>query len=136
MMNSSESQVNSESWPPAWLRTVRPTAVLAVLSEGALHGYGIVLALDARGLGRPLGGSLYPLLGTLETEGAVEAVWNEGESGPGRRVYTLTPLGRQRLESERAAWHSIAAALGPEGPQEHGAEARRPDATPAEEGKL
>lgn len=105
-------------WPAPWVRAALPTAVLAALGDGALHGYAIAQRLAGRGLGRPRGGSLYPLLSTLEADGAVSAAWDQGESGPGRRTYALTAAGAQRLADERRAWVALAGALGgPDSPE-------------------
>lgn len=98
-------------WPSSWVRAVLGTAVLAVLEAEELHGYAIAEHLDRRGLGRPKGGSLYPLLGSLEDLGAVETSWVQGERGPGRRVYRLTAAGRARLVEERADWAQLVAEL-------------------------
>ncbi|MCM3660040.1 PadR family transcriptional regulator [Georgenia satyanarayanai] len=107
-------------WPTPWVRAALPTAVLASLEDGALHGYAIAQRLAAGGLGRPRGGSLYPLLSALEADGAVTASWDQGESGPGRRTYALTTTGAERLQHERRAWTALADALGsPHHPEEH-----------------
>ncbi len=89
-------------FPGPWVRALLPTAVLACVDAGPLHGYAIAQALGALGLGVPKGGSLYPALARLEEDGALEAVWVPGPSGPARREYTLTARGRERLERERA----------------------------------
>ncbi|WP_349305310.1 PadR family transcriptional regulator [Actinomyces sp. AC-20-1] len=88
--------------PGTWVRALLPTAVLACVDGRPLHGYAIAQALGALGLGVPKGGSLYPALARLEEDGALNAVWVPGPSGPARREYTLTTHGRQRLERERA----------------------------------
>jgi PadR family transcriptional regulator PadR len=98
-------------WPTPWLRAALGTGILAAVEAGPLHGYGIAAALQQRGLGRPKGGSLYPLLSSLEQDGALEAAWEQGSSGPGRRTYTLTDAGRRRLAAERSDWTALAAAL-------------------------
>lgn len=103
---------DTPTWPSPWLRAALPTAVLATLEDGPLHGYAIAAALEQRGLGRPRGGSLYPLLATLESGGAIVASWAQGESGPGRRTYTLVAAGRRRLADERTQWSGLVAALG------------------------
>lgn len=103
-----------EAWPAAWSRTALPTAILAVLRDSARHGYALATQLQARGFGRPRGGSLYPLLGRLEDEGLIESTWEPGGSGPGRRAYSLTGKGRQRLEWELGRWAALTAALGAE----------------------
>ncbi|MGO1183779.1 MAG: PadR family transcriptional regulator [Micrococcaceae bacterium] len=99
-------------WPTPWIRAAWGTAVLAVLAEEDLHGYAIGERLAARGLGRPKGGSLYPLLASLEESGAVETAWTQSERGPGRRMYRLTDVGRERLAHELSAWGQLVAALG------------------------
>ena len=102
--------------PSPWVRAAMGTALLAVLAEEPLHGYAIAERLAQRGLGRPKGGSLYPLLNTLEQQGAVEASWAQSDSGPGRRTYRLTDAGRQRLAQERDDWQRLVAALGTDSP--------------------
>lgn len=99
-------------WPTPWVRATLGTATLAVLSDGPLHGYGIAVTLAERGFGRPKGGSLYPLLATLEADGAVTAIWAPGASGPGRKTYALTDTGRTRLAQERASWRHLVEELG------------------------
>lgn len=95
-------------WPAAWLRAALGTAVLTVLDDGPLHGYGIAVALQERGFGRPRGGSLYPLLASLESDGALTANWAQAASGPGRKTYGLTGTGRARLHQERTSWRELA----------------------------
>lgn len=99
-------------WPAPWVRAVLGTGVLAVLADEDLHGYAITERLAQRGLGRPRGGSLYPLLEALQQDGAVAATWQEGERGPGRRTYRLTEHGRSRLREERVALERLVAVLG------------------------
>lgn len=105
-------------WPTPWVRAALGTATLAVLSDGPLHGYGIAVALQERGFGRPRGGSLYPLLAALEADGAVTASWAPGASGPGRKTYALTGAGRTRLGQERASWEQLVDVLGHRGAAE------------------
>ena len=46
-------------------------------------------------------GTLYPILKRLTDRGWLEKNWESGEdvTGPPRRIYRLTPLGRQQLQS-------------------------------------
>lgn len=100
-----------QRWPAPWSRAALGTAVLASLELGPLHGYGIAQAVSERGFGRPKGGSLYPLLAALEHDGAVVTEWQEGQNGPGKRNYALTPKGKARLQSEREAWRTLVDAM-------------------------
>lgn len=93
-----------EEWPSDWLRGVLGLAVLAVLTRGHRHGYAIAAELADDGLGTVKGGTLYPLLGRLETAGHVEAHWQPGAGGPGRKVYALTREGRRHLDAQAQRW--------------------------------
>lgn len=95
------------TWPAPWVRAALDLAVLASLTERALHGYAIGQVLAAHGFGLLKGGSLYPVLGRLEEAGDVEAAWVEGQGGPGRREYALTARGRERLGRELASWRDL-----------------------------
>lgn len=99
-------------WPAPWVRAALSTAVLAALQEAPQHGYGIAVALERRGFGRPRGGSLYPLLGDLEDDGLISASWAESAGGPRRRVYQLTGAGHRRLHEDRDRWQALIDALG------------------------
>ena len=94
-----------------WVRAGLALAVLAVLTEGDRHGYALAQRLTERGLGPVRGGALYPVLGRLEAEGAVRSDWSPGEGGPGRKVYSITTVGRRRLTVERVRWHEFTTAF-------------------------
>jgi PadR family transcriptional regulator PadR len=94
-----------------WLRGVLPLALAAVLAQADQHGYALVQQLAAHGFGTVRGGALYPVLGRMETEGLVEARWEPGEGGPGRKVYRLTGAGHERLREETESWQRFSDAL-------------------------
>ncbi|MGS2589793.1 PadR family transcriptional regulator [Streptomyces hebeiensis] len=94
-----------------WLRGVLPLALAAALAEADQHGYALVQRLAAHGFGTIRGGALYPVLGRMETEGLVEARWEPGEGGPGRKVYRLTDAGRARLHEEAESWQRFSGAM-------------------------
>jgi len=78
--------------------------VLALLRGGERYSYDLVRALgDADGL-VTTEGTLYPLLGRLRREGAVETTWRESPSGPPRRYYRLTPDGQAALDGFLVEW--------------------------------
>ena len=96
--------MNEAPWPPEWLRGVLEVCVLAVISRGPTYGYAIASDLADAGLGELKGGTLYPLLGRCELAGWVDAEWRAGESGPGRKYYTLTASGRSELSRLTLRW--------------------------------
>lgn len=94
-------------FPLGWTRAVLPTAILACLEECPLHGYAIAKTLEEKGLGKLKGGSLYPALSKLEAQGDITHRWEESQSGPVRRQYTVTHQGRARLHKEREQWQVL-----------------------------
>jgi DNA-binding PadR family transcriptional regulator len=79
-------------------------AILSLVSEGPKHGYELMKALEARsgGIYKVSAGTMYPALAQLEDEGMIVS-----EQKDGRRVYSLTDLGRKELEREKATADQI-----------------------------
>jgi PadR family transcriptional regulator, regulatory protein PadR len=98
-------EADSEArWPTEWLRGVLELCVLGVLTEGPAHGYALAVRLEDAGLGAVKGGTLYPLLTRLETEGLVTSSWQAGTGGPGRKVFVLTEAGSTEALRRTARW--------------------------------
>ncbi len=93
-----------EGWPSEWLRGVLELCALRILADGPTYGYAIATRLAESGVGEVKGGTLYPLLGRLETAGLVETQWRAGEQGPGRKYFSLTALGRTTLNERLSQW--------------------------------
>jgi DNA-binding PadR family transcriptional regulator len=76
-------------------------AMLGLLTEGPLHGYGLKSAYEADLVpGASLNiGQVYPALDRLQAEGYVTVEVVSQTERPDRKVYTLTEAGRQELES-------------------------------------
>ena len=75
--------------------------ILAVLSDGPLHGYAIIEKLKRRSQGALAlpEGTVYPALHRLEAAGLLSSVWSQGD---GRR---------RELGERRAEWHDFAQAV-------------------------
>lgn len=88
--------------------------ILASLSQGERHGYAILQEVEARGEGSAVPGlaTLYRAVLRLEKEALIERV-KEDDPRPQderRRVYKLTPLGRQVVAAEArrlATWVAL-----------------------------
>lgn len=90
-----------------------PTLLLAVLQEGALHGYAIAREIERRSkdalqLGE---GSLYPALRALERDGLVISRWEPQPAGPARKVYALTEAGHGELAKRTQSWRDFVEAI-------------------------
>jgi transcriptional regulator len=88
--------------------------ILKAVSLGPLHGYGVLLRIQQIS-GEELviqQGSLYPALYRLEHQGAISSEWGESENNRKAKYYSLTALGRERLETETDKWNRMAGIMG------------------------
>lgn len=84
--------------------------VLGLLEQQPDHGYSLVLRIRGQFGLDVSDGSLYPSLFRLEKAGKIEGKWETSESGRQRKVFHLTPKGRQTLKKARAQWPQLAQA--------------------------
>ena len=101
--------------PPRWRgpkarRGDVRAAILAVLAEQPMNGYGIIQEIAERsgGVWKPSPGSIYPTLQQLEDEGLVTA-----DAEVGRRTFRLTDEGRtyvaEHQDEVSAPWEAMSA---------------------------
>ena len=96
--------MTEDRWPGEWMRGVLSLCVLRVVADGPTYGYAIAARLADAGLGAVKGGTLYPILTRLETEGLVSSSWEAGDGGPGRKFFTLTGDGARALRERSEQW--------------------------------
>jgi len=87
--------------------------VLRILDLGPNHGWGIsnrLQQISKDGL-KTSQGSLYPALHRLEMRGEVTSEMTASENNRRARVYTITPLGRTRLNKETETWETFALSM-------------------------
>jgi len=89
------------------MRAALPRAVLTLLSVKPQHGYMMLEVLQSHGFGQIKGGTLYPLFRRLEEQGLVDHAWEHDVSGPGRKIFSLTPTGHTELKRSTAAWNRM-----------------------------
>ncbi len=56
-------------------------------------------------------GTLYPLLMRLKNDGLLSYRWEESLSGPPRKYYKLTPVGKQYLKELKTSWNELVEAV-------------------------
>jgi transcriptional regulator len=83
--------------------------VLRVLAAGEMHGWGIaqrlnVLSKEALQLQE---GTLYPALYRMEAKGWIAAEWAQSENNRKAKYYSLTKIGRKRLDAEKEDWDRL-----------------------------
>jgi transcriptional regulator len=82
-------------------------------SMGPLHGYGIARRIEqvsdnALSLNQ---GTIYPALLRLEQRGWIKSEWGTSESNRRAKFYSLTRIGRKKIEAETENWERIAATM-------------------------
>lgn len=76
--------------------------VLSLLQRHDWYGYEISEYLSAHI--DIADGTVYPILRKLKSDGLVTTYLQEASGGPPRKYYSLTTLGREAYETERAAY--------------------------------
>ncbi len=87
---------------------IRPI-VLATLAGGEAYGYQLSQRIEwiSGGAIEWNAGTLYPVLHRLETENLIKAVWRPSDSGPRRKYYQLTMMGKKAVDAEKAQWMTV-----------------------------
>lgn len=86
-------------------------AILSLLRSSPRYGGEIVSILGSfQGLNAS-GGTVYPLLTRLKKQNLVTTTWEESPSGPPRKYYHLTDLGRRTLIELVDNWNGLSAAM-------------------------
>ncbi len=80
--------------------------VLSMLKTNDQYGYELASTLSE--IIQISDGTVYPILRKLATDGLVTTYLQESQSGPPRKYYTLTGLGRKSLEGLQEEWVSFA----------------------------
>jgi PadR family transcriptional regulator, regulatory protein PadR len=82
-------------------------------SMGPLHGYGIARRIelvsgDSLNLNQ---GTIYPALLRLEQRGWIKSEWGLSETNRRAKFYSLSRIGRKKIEEETENWERIAATM-------------------------
>jgi PadR family transcriptional regulator PadR len=86
--------------------------ILARLSKGTMHGFGIAESLhETSDLLQVEEGSLYPALHRLESLGLIESEWGTSENNRRARFYKLTPRGCKQISVEISNWRRMVEAV-------------------------
>jgi len=82
-------------------------------SIGSLHGYGIARRIEqvSNETIRLNQGSIYPALLRLEQRGWIKSEWGTSDNNRRAKYYSLSRIGRKRIEKETENWERIAATM-------------------------
>jgi PadR family transcriptional regulator PadR len=101
------------SRPPDLLQGTLDLLLLKILALEPQNGWAISqrLKLVSGAVLQVSDGSLYPALHKLEQQGWIRSEWRASENNRRAKFYSLTRLGRRRLERETADWERLSAAI-------------------------
>src|SRR6204780_3830529 len=87
--------------------------ILKILALEPLNGYSVSQRLKqiSGDVLHVSDGSLYPALHKLEQEGWIAAEWRPSENNRRAKYYSLTRLGRGKLNQEAADWARLSGAI-------------------------
>ncbi len=90
-----ESQTGAtESWSKNWLVPI----LLLMLREWSSYGYELMEKVATFGLAAMNPGTFYRTLRQMEKDGMVRSSWDTSETGPARRMYSITEAGETYLK--------------------------------------
>jgi PadR family transcriptional regulator PadR len=81
--------------------------ILHIISRGEVYASDMLDELTSARI-MVVEGTLYPLLTRLKNAGLLDYKWVESTSGPPRKYYLLTDLGRTSLEALNDTWLELA----------------------------
>ncbi len=99
MAKNSEQEQQSGPEPFRMHGDLLTTTLLAFLRNWNAYGYQLAQQLASAGLPAFDSGTVYRSLRQLEKTGLVSSFWDTSESGPARRMYSLTKAGDLFLSS-------------------------------------
>lgn len=87
--------------------------ILSLLDSKTMYGYEMIKEIEKRsnGVFEFKEGTLYPILHTLESNGMVEAYWNESEEGRKRKYYKITEKGINHMKEKQKEWDTFRSAV-------------------------
>jgi len=80
--------------------------VLHIISRGEVYTSDLIEELTQAQM-IVVEGTLYPLLNRLKTAGLAEYRWVESESGPPRKYYSITELGKEFKATLSETWSGL-----------------------------
>ena len=102
--------MNIENTKAQMRKGVLEFCILSILSDGEHYPTEIIEKMKAGKL-LIVEGTLYPLLTRLKNEGLLSYRWEESQSGPPRKYFTLTEDGKQFLSELIDGWNELTASV-------------------------
>ena len=98
--------MNIENTKAQMRKGVLEFCILKILSTKDKYSFEIIETLKKSKM-LVVEGTLYPLLTRLKNGGLLEYRWEESTSGPPRKYYSITKVGRKFLEELHSSWSDL-----------------------------
>ena len=102
--------MNIENTKAQMRKGILEFCILSILSKNDHYASEILDTLKS-GKMIVVEGTIYPLLTRLKNSGLLEYRWEESTSGPPRKYYKLTKLGKASLEELGTSWKALTTAV-------------------------
>lgn len=104
------THMNSENTQAQMRKGILEFCILSILTSGDAYPTEIIEKMkDAKLV--VVEGTLYPLLTRLKNLGLLTYRWEESKTGPPRKYYKLTPVGKQFLKELQGTWDDLVKAV-------------------------
>ncbi len=101
-----ESDMNIENAQVQMRKGILEFCILHIISRGEIYASDMLDELTSARI-MVVEGTLYPLLTRLKNAGLLDYKWVESTSGPPRKYYLLTELGRNSLTALDDTWQEL-----------------------------
>lgn len=92
--NNGTNPAGTDAWAKNWYVPV----ILLMLRQWNSYGYELMEKLASFGLNMMNPGTFYRMLRQMEKDGMVSSSWDTSETGPARRIYSITEAGEAYLK--------------------------------------
>ena len=102
--------MNIENQKAQMRKGVLELCILSIIAEKDAYASEIIDKLKEAKL-IIVEGTLYPLLTRLKNDGMTSYRWEESKSGPPRKYFQITDIGRKVLSELKSGWQELAVAV-------------------------
>lgn len=104
--------MNLDKWKSQILRGTLEFCILLMLDRKTCYGYEILQELNHYPIIASTESTVYPLLRRLQKENYLQSTWQDSAEGlPPRKYYSLTPEGKEYLQTMSAEWEKLLQAI-------------------------
>ncbi len=105
------SELNLENTKAQMRKGILEFCILLIISEGKAYASDILKELSKANL-IVVEGTVYPLLSRLKNAALLKYNWEESDSGPPRKYYSLTARGEIALKELLYTWKGLSGSIG------------------------